>query len=361
MWFMAAASRSPLERVRWVQQAQRPHAVVLDRLQRVAQQRRDARVLAGHRELLVGHQLGLDHDPGRPVQHLDLVLDGHHGPLDQGHHPGAGDPDAAVAGRPPLDLPVQQPGAEVQAPLVVDEPAVAQVERLVVDQQPDDLAVGDVDDGLAGLGVAVAGLGVGQRAGLVEPVQVGAGQAVRLALVQVAAHPDVPVAEGEDRLGLGQPVQVQPDLADAPLVGPRTLTAGSPAAPSAWRLAAVAAGRPDPGAGRPGPRRPCRRRARPGPWPGRPGPRRPRSRSGPRARPPPRTARPRRRPRGPARRRAGGRRPGTCRGRACRAGAAGRWSRRRPGPRSTCPGRSRSAPAGCWRWRTPRPGAARPP
>ena len=41
--------------------------------------------------------------------------------------------------------------------------AVADVERLVLDQQPDDLAVGDVDDRLAVLGVAVAGLGVRQR------------------------------------------------------------------------------------------------------------------------------------------------------------------------------------------------------
>ena len=46
--------------------------------------------------------------------------------------------------------------------------AVADIERLVVDEQADDLAVGDVDDGLAGLGVAVAGLGVGQRPDLVE-------------------------------------------------------------------------------------------------------------------------------------------------------------------------------------------------
>ena len=40
---------------------------------------------------------------------------------------------------------------------------VAQVERLVVDEQPDELAVGDVDDRLAGLRVAVPGLGVRER------------------------------------------------------------------------------------------------------------------------------------------------------------------------------------------------------
>ena len=111
----------------------------------------------------------------------------------------------------------REPAGEVQSACRVSVPArrsstrscemqraVAQVERLVVDQQPDQLAVGDVDDRLAGLGVAVAGLGVRQRAQLVERVQVGAGQAVRLALVQVAAQADVPVGQGEHRLGSGR-------------------------------------------------------------------------------------------------------------------------------------------------------------
>ena len=77
------------------------------------------------------------------------------------------------------------------------QPAVAHVERLVVDQQPDQLAVGDIDQRLAGLRVAIAGLRVGQRALLVEPVQVAAGQAVRLPLVQVPAPADMPVGQGE--------------------------------------------------------------------------------------------------------------------------------------------------------------------
>ena len=92
----------------------------------------------------------------------------------------------------------------------------ADVEGLVVDEQPDDLAVGDVHHRLAGLGVAVAGLGVGQRARLVEAVQVGAGEAVRLALVEVAAQADVTVGEREHRSRLGDHVQVQLGLAAAP-------------------------------------------------------------------------------------------------------------------------------------------------
>ena len=92
----------------------------------------------------------------------------------------------------------------------------ADIEGLVVDEQPNDLAVGDVDHHLAGLRVAVAGLGVGQRARFVEPVQIGAGEAVGLALVEVAAQADVPVGEREHRSRLGDHVQMQLGLAQRP-------------------------------------------------------------------------------------------------------------------------------------------------
>src|SRR5271168_2904227 len=52
---------------------------------------------------------------------------------------------------------------------------------------------------LPAVGVPVAGLGVGQRPDLVHGVEVGAGQPVRVPLVQVAAQPDVPVGQREDR------------------------------------------------------------------------------------------------------------------------------------------------------------------
>ena len=70
---------------------------------------------------------------------------------------------------------------------MLEQFAVPHVERLVVDQQPHQLAVGDVDDGLAAFRIAEPRLGVRQRSNLVERVQVGAGQAVRLALVEIAA------------------------------------------------------------------------------------------------------------------------------------------------------------------------------
>jgi hypothetical protein len=50
-------------------------------------------------------------------------------------------------------------GAQIQHPLVGQQPTVRDVERLVVEHQPDQLAVGDVDDRLALFGVAVATLG----------------------------------------------------------------------------------------------------------------------------------------------------------------------------------------------------------
>ena len=88
---------------------------------------------------------------------------------------------ACPAGEIPLDRAPQHAGAQVEHALVAAQLAVADVERLVVDQQADDLAVGHVDQRLARLGVAVAGLRVGQRAHLVEAVQVGAraGRAAR--------------------------------------------------------------------------------------------------------------------------------------------------------------------------------------
>ena len=46
-------------------------------------------------------------------------------------------------------LALRAPGAQVEDPLVLEQLAVPDVERLVVDEQPDHLAVGDVDERLA--------------------------------------------------------------------------------------------------------------------------------------------------------------------------------------------------------------------
>src|SRR5260370_9299870 len=94
--------------------------------------------------------------------------------------------------------------------------AIADVEWLVVDEHADQLAVGYVDDFLRGVGEAVGGLGVGQRPGLVDPVEIASRQAVRLALVQVAPPAHVTVGQREHRLCLGQQIQVQVGLPKRP-------------------------------------------------------------------------------------------------------------------------------------------------
>src|ERR1700757_965815 len=110
----------------------------------------------------------------------------------------------------------QRAAPQVEHPLVAQQLAVANVEWLVVDQQAQDLAVGNVDDRLPGLRVAVAGLRIRQRPDLVERVQIRAGQAVRLAFVGGAPNSDVPVGQREQRLRLRQHVEVQMGLADLP-------------------------------------------------------------------------------------------------------------------------------------------------
>ena len=194
-----------------------PVAVVVDLGdERVGEGGGGAGVGAGRRPLLVGHQLGLHDDREGLVDRLDDVLDRRHRALGQRHQPGRADPDPAAGGGDPLDRAAQRPRPHVEQPLVLDQRAVAQIERLVLDEQADDLAVGDVDHRLAGLGIAVAGLGVGQRAGLIETAEVGAGQAVGLALVEVAAQAEVAVGQREHRFGLGQGVEVKLGLADRP-------------------------------------------------------------------------------------------------------------------------------------------------
>ena len=81
---------------------------------------------------------------------------------------------------------------------MAEQRPVPHVERGVVHEQPNGLAVRDVDEGLPLFGVAVTALGVGQRNALEESVQVGTGLRVRLTLVKVSAQPNVPIRKGED-------------------------------------------------------------------------------------------------------------------------------------------------------------------
>ncbi len=107
------------------------------------------------------------------------------------------DADGAPRRRDPLDGATEQPRTEIEDALVLAQLAVADVERLVLDHQPDDLAVRDVDHGLAVLGIPVARLGVRQRTRFVEPGEVGARLTGGLALVEICPQTNVPVGERE--------------------------------------------------------------------------------------------------------------------------------------------------------------------
>src|SRR6266487_4699906 len=124
--------------------------------------------------------------------------------LGERHQPGRAHLDVVARGRGPDRITPQHAVAQRQDPFVRAKLAGAHIERLVLDQQPDQLAVGDVDDRLTNRRKTVAGLRIGQRAVFVHRVEVGARQPVRLALVEVATQPDVPVGQREHRLGLGR-------------------------------------------------------------------------------------------------------------------------------------------------------------
>ena len=100
---------------------------------------------------------------------------------------------------------------------MVLELSEANVKGLVVNEEADEFAIDTIDDRLSRFGIGVSSLGIGHRTQLVEGVQIGTRQAVRLPLIEVASQTDVSVGEGENGLGLSQGVQVKSHLADTPL------------------------------------------------------------------------------------------------------------------------------------------------
>ncbi|OLB96540.1 MAG: hypothetical protein AUI15_14030 [Actinobacteria bacterium 13_2_20CM_2_66_6] len=165
---------------------------------------------------LVGDQLRLDHQIDRLVDWLDLIEHGGQRTVPQGHQASRAHTDGAGRGRLPFGRARQEAGLEVEHPLVGEELAVADVERLVFDHQPDDLAVGHVDQRLPCLGIAVCRLRVREGHLLEDRVQICARCGVRLPFVEVGAPPDVAVGKREDRFGLAEAVEVEPGLTQLP-------------------------------------------------------------------------------------------------------------------------------------------------
>ena len=181
--------------------------------QRRGQRGRGAGIVLGGGQRLVGDELGLHDNGGLALEHLDFVENRRHRPLHERDQARGGNPHGAPGRRNPLQRAAQNSGAEVENPFVPAQRAVADVKRLVLHEQAKDLAVCDIDDRLASLGIAVAGLRIGQRPDLVEAGKIGAGQARRLALIEVSAQADVPVGEREQRLCLCEPLEVELGLA----------------------------------------------------------------------------------------------------------------------------------------------------
>ena len=175
-----------------------------------------ARVHGGHDLRLVGDEVRLQRHGHRLVERLDLVADGGDAPVAERDEAPAGDADQAPSDGLPQHAPLEDARAHVQDPLVPFEASPVHIERLVVDQQADGGAVGDADDGLAGLGEAEGPLRVVDGVRLVEAVQVGAAQGAGLTLVERAADAEVAVREGEDGLALREQCEIELGLPDGP-------------------------------------------------------------------------------------------------------------------------------------------------
>ena len=122
--------------------------VLLGLQRRVQQPRLHAGLPDADRHRLVGDELRLDDHAHRPVQWLDLVEDRGGGALGERDEPRRAHANAVARGRHPFDGAAEDAVPKVELALVAEELAVAEVEGLVVDEQADDLAVGDVHERL---------------------------------------------------------------------------------------------------------------------------------------------------------------------------------------------------------------------
>src|SRR5690606_30215286 len=169
--------------------------------------------------VLAVEDLRRDRDRRRVVEHRDLERHDREVALDERHHALRADLHALARRRAPHELAPQDAVAQVERALVVDEVRDGQQERLVVDVEPDHLRVRDVDDGLAHAREPVRLLGVPDRPGLVEPVDERPVRVGLAALLDVAAHAEVAVRDGEQRLGHAEVLGGELRLDEPPRLG----------------------------------------------------------------------------------------------------------------------------------------------
>src|SRR5690606_13471408 len=107
---------------------------------------------------------------------------------------------------------------EVETTGVRREGATADVERLVPDDQPDQLAVGGVDHTLTALGVGVPLFGVRHRVLFEQTVEIAARDPAWVAFIEISSPAHITVREPENGLLMGEVLDVDAVGTDAPFV-----------------------------------------------------------------------------------------------------------------------------------------------
>ena len=120
----------------------------------------------------------------------------------EGDEPPRANSDLLARALFPGHVAFEDPGPHVERTLVVHQRGSANVERLVVNVEPNQRAVRGVDDRLSGSRITVGGLRIDDRPGLVERVDERALLKDRRALVEGAANAHVPVGQGKQRFHL---------------------------------------------------------------------------------------------------------------------------------------------------------------
>src|SRR5215471_5687848 len=168
---------------------------------------------------LIRLHLRRDHNRGRRVEERYAVSDGGHVPIGEGDQTPGCDRYLFARGRFPEDLPVERSGLHVEPALVSQEIRIGQPERLVIDEQLDDLAVGYAQDRLAGSRKAVGSLHVYDRVGFIVSVDESGVFGVGATFLRSSTHAEISIAERQHRLQLSQQFGVKPFFNDVPFIG----------------------------------------------------------------------------------------------------------------------------------------------
>src|SRR6516164_4699954 len=100
-------------------------------------------------------------------------------------------PNRSPRRRAPFCRSGQGPGAEIEHSIVGKHLAVTEIKGLVVDKQPDEFAIGHVNESLTRFRSAILTLRFRKRTQLIKTVQIRARQSMRLAFIKIAAHATV--------------------------------------------------------------------------------------------------------------------------------------------------------------------------